>query len=80
MYELGFDGITKESKIVDNKLVASGPAVNILATTRKFYTNKGIAPPDLLGLHIKAMKEHYLALSQKFNIRIGAEHSWINTR
>ncbi|MBF8003296.1 hypothetical protein IZT72_01720 [Pseudomonas brenneri] len=80
MYELGFDGITKESKIVDNKLVASGPTVNILATTRKFYTNKGIAPPDLLGLHIKAMKEHYLALSQKFNIKIGAEHSWINTR
>ncbi|NMX60667.1 glycosyltransferase [Pseudomonas sp. WS 5079] len=78
MYDLGFDGITKESKVVDNKVVSSGPVVNIEARLRQFYTSKGIVPSELLGLRIKQMKEHYYPLFHQFKVKVGAEHSWID--
>lgn len=78
MYDLGFDGIAKESKVVGNKVVSSGPSVNIEDGLREFYVSKGIVPSNLLGVRIKEMKEHYLPLFHKFNIKVGAEHSWID--
>jgi hypothetical protein len=79
MYHLGLDGLAKESKIVDGKLVSSGPIVDIESDARQYYASKGITPPDLLGNQIKKMKEHYLSLLHQFQIKIGAEHSWIGT-
>ena len=78
MYDLGFDGITKESKLVDGQLVSSGPIVNIEANARNYYQSKGITPPDLLGLQVLRAKEHYMPLYHQFKVKIGAEHSWIN--
>ena len=78
MYELGFDGIIKESKLVDGQLVSSGPIVNIEANARNYYQSKGITPPDLLGLQVLRVKEHYMPLFYQFKVKIGAEHSWIN--
>lgn len=79
MYHLGLDGLAKESKIVDGKLVSSGPIVDIEREARQYYASKGITPPDLLGNQIKKMKEHYLSLLHQLQIKIGAEHSWIGT-
>lgn len=78
MYDLGFDGIAKESKVVGNKVVSSGPSVNIEDGLREFYVSKGIVPSNLLGVRIKEMKEHYLPMFHKFNIKVGTEHSWID--
>lgn len=45
MYNLGFDGLTKEVKFVDGGFVSIGPKVNIEAGLRQLYASKGIAPP-----------------------------------
>lgn len=79
MYDLGFDGMTRQAKAVEGEqeLVAIGPVVNVLDNARNAYANKGIAHPDLLGLQLLRAKEHYLPLFHTFNVKIGAEHSWI---
>lgn len=79
MYYLGFDGQAIASKVVDGKLIPSGPTVNIEENVRKFYATKGVVPPDSLGNQIQKTKEHYYPLFYQFNVKIGAEHSWINT-
>lgn len=77
MYDLGFDGMTRQAKAVEGELVAIGPVVNVLDNARNAYASKGIASPDLLGLQLLRAKEHYLPLFHTFNVKIGAEHSWI---
>ena len=79
MYDLGLDGLAKDSKFVDQKLVASGPIVNVENDVRHYYASKGIVPPDLVGNQIQKVKHHYYPLRYEFNISVGADHSWINT-
>lgn len=79
MYELGFDGRTKESKVVGSKLESHGPIVNIEKEVRQSYIRSGIVPPDTLGKQLGKVKEHYFPLQHRFNVQIGAEHSWIDS-
>ncbi|MFQ6589958.1 MULTISPECIES: glycosyltransferase [Pseudomonas] len=78
MYDLGFDGITKESRLVNGKLESHGPIVNIENDVRRYYTRRGIVPPQTLDKQLDNLKQHYYPLHYKFQVRIGAEHSWIN--
>ncbi len=71
MYNLGFDGLTKEVKFVDGGFVSIGPKVNIEAGLRQLYASKGIAPPNNLNLQIVLMKNHYNALFHKLKVKIG---------
>lgn len=79
LYDLGLDGLAKESKLVDGSLVSSGPIVDIENDVLGVYASKGLAPPDHLREQIQKIKHHYYPLRYRFNIRIGADHSWINT-
>lgn len=79
MYDLGFDGLTKENKVVGSKLVPQGPIVNIENDVRQSYLRSGIVPPDTLGKQLEKLKEHYLPLHHRFNVKIGAEHSWLDS-
>ena len=79
MYDLGFDGLTKENKVVGAKLVPHGAIVNIENDVRQSYLRSGIVAPDTLGDQLKKLKEHYFPLQHRFNVKIGAEHSWINS-
>lgn len=79
MYDLGFDGITKENKVVGSKLVPHGTIVNIERDVRQSYLRSGIVPPDTLGEQLKKLKQHYFPLQHRFNVNIGAEHSWIDS-
>ncbi|WP_248730316.1 glycosyltransferase [Pseudomonas sp. MWU13-2517] len=78
MYDLGFDGITKESRLVNGKLESHGPIVNIENDVRQYYIRQGIVPPETLGKQLDKLKQHYYPLHHTFKVRIGAEHSWIN--
>lgn len=79
MYDLGLDGLTRENRVVGGKLVPQGPIVNIENDVRQSYLQSGIVPPDTLGRQIQKVKEHYLPLQHRFNVQIGAEHSWIDS-
>ena len=79
MYDLGFDGLTRENKVVGSKLIPQGPVVNIADDVRQSYLRSGIAPPDTLDEQLVKLKEHYFPLQHRFNVRIGAEHSWIDS-
>lgn len=79
MYDLGFDGKSKESSYINGELTPPTSTVNIERDVRQFYASKGIAPPTLLGLDIEKVKEHYYPLFRQFKVKIGAEHSWANT-
>lgn len=79
MYTLGFDGQAKEYKVVGSKLVPHGPIINIENDVRQSYLRIGIAPPDRLDKQLKTLKEHYLPLQHQFNVKVGAEHSWMHT-
>lgn len=79
MYDLGFDGLTRENKVVGPRLIPQGPVVNIQNDVRQSYLRSGIVPPDTLGKQLDKLKEHYLPLQHTFNVKIGAEHSWIDS-
>ena len=78
-YDLGFDGLSKDTKIVEGKVVSQGPVISIEQEARRYYLNQGIVPPDLLPQHIAAVKEHYQPLSRTWKVHIGSEQSWIDT-
>ncbi|PIB42061.1 hypothetical protein AOA59_22145 [Pseudomonas sp. 2822-15] len=79
MYDLGLDGLTKEATLVDGKLVSQGPVVNIQQRMSEAYAHQGMVVPIIAPVQIKQTKEHYFPLRYKFNVRVGADHSWINT-
>ncbi|AZF05446.1 6-phosphofructokinase [Pseudomonas sp. R5-89-07] len=76
MYDLGLEGLAKDTKVVDGELVSSGPVVNNEERARNLYLKEGIAPPPLLRSQINKMSEHYFPLRHKFNVKPGADHSW----
>lgn len=78
MYDIGFDGGSKELT-VSGPFLRPGPIVNLENEVRAHYASKGIKAPEQLGQRLKDMKDHYLSLHQKFPIKIGAEHSWIDS-
>lgn len=79
MYDLGFDGLAREAKWDGVKLVPHGPVVSIENTVSEAYARQGMVVPITEPLQIKRAKEHYFPLRYKFNVKIGADHSWINT-
>ena len=79
MYDLGFDGITKENKVVGAKLVPHGPKINIENDIRQSYVRSGIVAPDTLGNQLGRLKQHYFPLQHKLKVKVGAEHSWIDS-
>ncbi|WP_256732850.1 glycosyltransferase [Pseudomonas sp. P7548] len=79
MYDLGFDGKTREYHAVNGGLVPHGPKVNVEHDIRQSYIRSGIVPPDTLGMQLDKLKKHYFPLQYKLNVRIGAEHSWIES-
>lgn len=79
MYDLGFDGAARENKVVRGRLEPQGPIVNIENDIRQSFLRSGIVPPDTLGKQIEQLKEHYFPLQHRFNVKIGAEHSWIDS-
>ena len=79
MYDLGFDGLTREYKVVDSKLVPHGTIVNLENDVRRSYIGSGIVPPDTLRKQLETLKQHYLPLQHRFKVDIGAEHSWIDS-
>ncbi|AZF42653.1 hypothetical protein C4J87_2494 [Pseudomonas sp. R1-43-08] len=76
MYDLGLEGFSKDTNVVDGELVSSGPVVNNEERALDLYRERGIKPPLLLRLHISKMREHYFPLRHKFNVKAGADHSW----
>ncbi|OIN46549.1 hypothetical protein BLL37_15925 [Pseudomonas azotoformans] len=79
MYDLGFDGITRENKVVGSTLEPYGPKVQIERDVRQSYIRSGITPPETLDKRLVRLKEHYFPLQHRFNVKIGAEHSWIDS-
>ncbi|RMQ88173.1 MULTISPECIES: glycosyltransferase [Pseudomonas] len=79
MYELGFDSLAKEAKLVDGKVVAHGPVVNVHESVSQAYARQGLVPPITVPLQIQKTKEHYFPLRYKFRVSVGADHSWIDT-
>ncbi|WP_099168437.1 glycosyltransferase [Pseudomonas sp. ICMP 8385] len=77
MYDLGFDKLAKKYEFVGKKFVPSGPLTDVNADLRQYYESKGITPPALLGLNVQKAKKHYIPLFHQFNVKIGAEHSWL---
>lgn len=79
MYEAGFDGAYKKVKRVGKKVEGVGPVADIAPEILEGYRRNGITPPDRLANRIQQMKEHYLPLQYRFNIKVGSEHSWAIT-
>ncbi|WP_115284418.1 glycosyltransferase [Pseudomonas fluorescens] len=79
IYDLGFDGAIKQLKVVGGRAVSSGSKVDVESNVRQLFQSKGITPPPRLRAQLQATKEHYLALHHQLDIKVGAEHSWINT-
>ncbi|MFL1503240.1 glycosyltransferase [Pseudomonas sp. S191] len=79
MYDLGIDGLTKQAEVIDATLVTKGPTVDIKKEVLDAYARNGIEPPILLDNKIKKVKEHYFPLHHRFNVKIGSDHSWIDT-
>lgn len=79
MYDLGFDGKSREYKAAKGLLTPHGPTVNVEHDIRQSYIQSGIVPPDTLGMQLNKLKQHYFPLQHTFNVRIGAEHSWIDS-
>lgn len=79
MYDLGFDEFTKEHKVVEGRLVPHGPVINIENDVRLSYVRSGIVPPDTLSKQLGKLKEHYFPLQHKLKVKVGAEHSWIDS-
>ena len=79
MYELGLDGLSKEATLVDGKLMSHGPAVNIEQRVSEAYGRHGLVPPITVRYQIQKVKQHYFPLQYTFNVKVGADHSWINT-
>ena len=69
----------REAKWDGVKLVPHGPVVSIENTVSEAYARQGMVVPITEPLQIKRAKEHYFPLRYKFNVKIGADHSWINT-
>lgn len=82
MYDLGFDGITRHNKVVGDTVQPHGPIIQFEDSVRQFFRRSGIAPPDTLHIQLEKqlgkLKEHYFALQHKFNVQMGADHSWID--
>ncbi len=79
IYDLGLDGTVKQAKLVNGVQVPVGPAVNIAQDVRQYYAKKGIVAPELLDKQLQTVREHNFPLRYKFNVKIGADHSWIQT-
>ncbi|WP_438868616.1 glycosyltransferase [Pseudomonas sp. L1(2025)] len=79
MYDLGMDGLPKEATVVDGLLVPQGPVVNIEQRIKEAYERQGVVVPITAPLQIKRTKEHYFPLRYRFNVKVGADHSWIST-
>ncbi|PIB62752.1 glycosyltransferase [Pseudomonas sp. 2995-3] len=79
MYDLGLDGLSKEATLVDGKLVAQGPVVNIQQSVSEAYARHGVVAPVTAPYQILKTKEHYFPLRYTFNVKVGADHSWIST-
>ena len=78
IYEIGFDGMSKEYKQVNGR-TQSGTIVNVEADTREYYANKGITAPDNIKQTVQDAKQRYMALHTQLKVQVGAEHSWIDT-
>lgn len=78
IYEIGFDGICKEYKQVNGRL-QRGAVVSVEADTRAYYANKGITPPDNIQQTVRDAKQLYMPLHTQLKVKVGAEHSWIDT-
>jgi hypothetical protein len=78
IYDLGFDGSTKETILVNGHL-RSGALYDLEADIRKYYKGLGITPDEDLHQTVQQAKQHYRALRDQLQIEIGAEHSWIDS-
>lgn len=79
MYDLGLDGLSREAVLTDGKLVPHGPIVNIEERVREAYARQGVVVPITAPYQILKTKQHYFPLRYKFDVKVGADHSWINT-
>ena len=79
MYDLGLDGLPREAVLVDGNLVPHGPIVNIEDRVSEAYARQGMVVPITAPYQTLKTKQHYFPLRYQFNVRVGADHSWINT-
>ncbi|QJI29362.1 sugar-binding protein [Pseudomonas sp. ADAK18] len=78
IYDLGFDGMSKERKWLHGSLL-NGALFNLESDTRKYFERKGITAPHELKQHLQEAKRHYQAFREQLKIQIGGEHSWIDS-
>lgn len=77
IYNAGFDGMSKETRQVNGRLQPGMP-FDVESDIRQYYQRKGLMAPDGFQQNVQEAKKHYQAFREQLQIKIGAEHSWID--
>lgn len=51
----------------------------MVSGTRKYYADKGVTAPDNIQQTVQEGKQRYMALHSQLKVKVGAEHSWLDT-
>ncbi|WP_438870232.1 glycosyltransferase [Pseudomonas sp. L1(2025)] len=79
IHDAVFDGLSKEKWYVHGAKIPHKKVVNVEGNMKKYYEDKGIVMPDELRQTMRETKKRYRVFEEQVQIKIGAEHSWIDS-
>ena len=79
IYDVGFDGATKDIRFIDGDENFRAKPFDMEKEIRKYYQSKGLKAPIGLKKKIQEAKQHYRAFRDQLKVKIGSEHSWLDS-